>query len=89
MNKSIAHVITGILVYAMYVSIMIIVHMLISLMNSRIIKPLSQFLVAAKPGVYICDFQFMHINYVNQEVACSINAGINYNNTTFIILVEE
>ena len=43
----------------------------------------------AKPGVYMCDFQFMHINYVSQEIACGINAGINYNNTTFIIEVEE
>lgn len=36
----------------------------------------------------MCDFQFKHINYVNMEIACSINAGINYNNTTFIIEVE-
>ena len=37
----------------------------------------------------MCDFQFMHINYVSQEISCGINAGINYNNTTFIIEVEE
>jgi len=58
-------------------------------MNSRIIKPLAQFLGGAKRGVYMCDFQFMHINYTSQEIACGINAGINYNNTTFIIEVEE
>ena len=63
-----------------------IVHMLITLMNSRIINPLAQFLGGgAKHGIYMCDFQFMHINYVSQEIACGINAGINYNNTTFII----
>lgn len=37
----------------------------------------------------MCDFQFKHINYANSEIARSINAGINYNNTTFIIEVEE
>ena len=37
----------------------------------------------------MCDFQFMHINYVNQEIACGINAGINRNDTTFIIEVYE
>ena len=37
----------------------------------------------------MCDFQFKHINYANSEVACGINAGINYNNTTFIIEIDD
>ena len=35
------------------------------------------------------DFQFHHINYASRDLACTINAGINYNNTTFIIEVED
>ena len=58
-------------------------------MNSRIVEPLFKFLGGVEHGTYMCDFQFKHINYVNSEIACSINAGINYNNTTFIIEVEE
>lgn len=37
----------------------------------------------------MCDFQFKHINYASSEIACSVNAGINYNNTTFIIEIED
>lgn len=58
-------------------------------MNSRIVKPLCRFLGGAESGVWMCDFQFMHINYASKEIACGINAGINYNNTTFIIEIEE
>ena len=52
-SNPIAHVITGILVYAMCVSIMMIVHILITLMNSRIIKPLSQFLGGKAWSLYV------------------------------------
>lgn len=58
-------------------------------MNKRIIKPLVQFLEEADSGVWMCDFQFHHINYQSKEIACGINAGINYNNTTFIIEIDE
>ena len=61
----------------------------IGIMNSRIIKPFLQFMGGVEAGTYMCDFQFQHINYVNKDIACSINAGINYNNTTFIIEVNE
>ena len=54
-------------------------------MNSRIVKPLIDFLENADMGIWIADFQFHHINYSSKDIACSINAGINYNNTTFII----
>lgn len=57
-------------------------------MNKRIVEPLIKFVGVAKQGIYMCDFQFKHINYVNMDIACSINAGINYNNTTFIIEIE-
>lgn len=59
-------------------------------MNSRIIEPFIRFMGGgAKRGVWMCDFQFKHINYANSEVACGINAGINYNNTTFIIEIDD
>ncbi len=58
-------------------------------MNSRIVKPLIEFLSKSSGGVYMADFQFHHINYVSDEIACTINAGINYNNTTFIIEIDE
>lgn len=58
-------------------------------MNKRIIKPLIEFLSQAEKGVYMADFQFKKINYQSREVACTINAGYNRNNTTFIIEVEK
>ena len=48
-----------------------------------------EFLSKAKSGVWMTDFQFHHINYASCDLACTINAGINYNNTTFIIEVED
>lgn len=58
-------------------------------MNKRIVDPLIKFLRNADNGTWMRDFQFKHINYASKEVACSINAGINYNNTTFIIDIED
>ncbi len=55
-------------------------------MNKRIIKPLIEFIsCGGHKGSWVTDFQFMHINYADNEICCSINAGINYNNTTFLI----
>jgi hypothetical protein len=48
-----------------------------------------EFLGKADSGVWMTDFQFHHINYASRDLACTINAGINYNNTTFIIEVED
>ena len=48
-----------------------------------------EFLSKAESGVWMTDFQFHHINYASRDLACTINAGINYNNTTFIIEVED
>lgn len=59
------------------------------MMNSRVIKPLTEFLLQAEPGMWMCDFQFHHINYTSRDLSCTIHAGINYNNTTFIIEIEE
>ena len=58
-------------------------------MNKRIIEPLVDFLTIAEAGIYMCDFQFKHINYASSEIASCINAGINYNNTTFVVEVYE
>ena len=58
-------------------------------MNKRVIKPMLEFLSKAESGVWMTDFQFHHINYASRDLACTINAGINYNNTTFIIEVED
>lgn len=58
-------------------------------MNNRIVEPLVQFLSRAECGVWMCDFQFRRINYVSSEMACTIHAGISYNNTTFIIEVDD
>lgn len=57
-------------------------------MNSRVVKPLVEFLGVADGGTWMCDFQFMHINYASRDIACGINKGIDYNNTTFIIEIE-
>ena len=48
-----------------------------------------EFLSKAESGVWMTDFQSHHINYASRDLACTINAGINYNNTTFIIEVED
>ena len=58
-------------------------------MNSRIIKPLIQFLKKAESGVWLCDFQFKHINYANQELSCTINAGVSKNETIFVVDIES
>jgi hypothetical protein len=58
-------------------------------MNKRVIKPMLEFLSKAESGVWMTDFQFHHINYASRDLACTINAGINYNNTTFIIEIED
>lgn len=58
-------------------------------MNKRVIKPMAEFISKADSGVWMADFQFFHINYASREIACAINAGINNNNTTFIIEINN
>lgn len=54
-------------------------------MNSKVQKPLIEFIGRCKFGTWMCDFQFESINYADCDVACSINSSINRVSKTFII----
>lgn len=58
-------------------------------MNSKVKKPLIEFIGRCKFGTWMCDFQFESINYADHEVACSINSSINRVSKTFIIEIED
>lgn len=58
-------------------------------MNSKVQKPLIEFIGRCKFGTWMCDFQFESINYADNEVACSINSSINRVSKTFIIEIED